>query len=206
MSNEAIKAKLTEYDSIVLIDRSGSMAGPAKGYTDRWTQAKEITIGIATLAAQVDEDGITVITFGGSFNPSSDVRDGLKDASAVAALFGERGPNGGTPTAEALEAAFAKKFAAGKKAVIVVVTDGEPNDKSGVEKAIVAATQKLTTADEIKILFIQVGDDSATSAWLSSLDNSLSGAKFDIVNAIAFKDADGLSAEDLLARALDDTH
>lgn len=199
-------AKLTEYDSIVCIDRSGSMGGAAKGFANRWAAAKELTIGIATLAATVDEDGITVIQFGGTFNPSRDVQDGVKDAATVADIFTKNGPGGSTPTAEALDAAFAKKFASGKKAIIFVVTDGEPNDQNAVKASIINAASKLNAADEIRVQFLQVGDDAGAARYLDSLDNSLTGAKFDIVNAITFKDADGLSAENLFERALEDSH
>lgn len=202
--NEALKAKLSEYDSIILIDRSGSMGDPAKGFSSRWVQAEEITKGLASLASQVDEDGITVITFGGTFNPSNDVVDGVK-ADAVTAIFAGRGPGGGTPTADALQAAFDKKFASGKKAVVICVTDGTPNDKGAVEKAIKDAAGKLDDASGIRVLFLQVGDDASAASWLGELDN-LSGAKFDIVNTISHKDADGLSPEALFDRALNDTH
>lgn len=199
-------AKLTEYDSIVCIDRSGSMGGPAKGFANRWAAAKELTIGIATLAATVDDDGITVIQFGGTFNPSRDVLDGVKDAAQVAEIFTQHSPGGSTPTAEALDAAFAKKFASGKKAIIFVVTDGEPNDAGAVKTSILNAARKLNDASEIRVIFLQVGDDGAAAKYLDDLDNHLTGAKFDIVNAITFKDADGLSAENLFERALEDSH
>lgn len=200
------KAKLTEYDTILLVDRSGSMAGPAKGFSNRWKQAQEITIGIASLAAQVDEDGITVIQFGGTFTPGRDVADGIKDSAQVADLFASNSPGGSTPTTEALQAAFAKKFASGKKAIVICVTDGEPNDAAGVARAIVEASSKLADASEIRILFLQVGDDAGAARYLDGLDNSLTGAKFDIVNAITFQNADGLTPEALFERALSDTH
>lgn len=200
------RAKLTEYDSIVCIDRSGSMSGPAKGFKDRWAAAKELTIGLATLAATVDDDGITVIQFGGTFNAAKDVIDGVKDAAAVADIFTSHSPGGSTPLADALQAAFAKKFASGKKAIIFVVTDGEPNDPIAVKNAIFDAAKKLNDASEIRVMFLQVGDDSGAAKYLDDLDNHLTGAKFDIVNAITFKDADGVTAEDLFARAIEDTH
>jgi len=200
------KQVLTEYDTILLVDRSGSMAGAAKGFSSRWKQAEEITIGIAGLAAQVDEDGITLVQFGGTFNASRDVTDGVKDASKVAELFSQNSPASSTPTAEALQAAFDKKFASGKKAIIIVVTDGVPNDTGAVGSTIAKATQKLNDATEIRILFLQVGDDAGAAKWLESLDNSISGAKFDIVNAITFEKADGLTPEALFERAISDSH
>lgn len=200
------QAKLTEYDTIVLVDRSGSMGSAAKGFPTRWAAAKELTIGLATLAAKVDEDGITVIQFGGTFVPTRDVIDGVKDATTVAEIWNQHSPGGSTPTAEALDAAFAKKFASGKKAIIFVVTDGEPNDANAVRASIIAAAGKLNDASEIRVCFVQVGDDPSAAKYLDSLDNALTGAKFDIVNAITFKDADGLSPDDLFERALGDTH
>lgn len=200
------KARLTEYDSILLVDKSGSMAEPAPGFGTRWGQARELTVGIATFAAQVDEDGITVIPFGGGFNPASDVIDGVKDAAAVSELFSKYSPAGTTPTAEALQAAFDKKFASGKKAIIICVTDGVPNDAQAVKKVIVDASQKLADASDVRVLFLQVGNDAGAAAFLDDLDNNLTGAKFDIVNAISFKGADGLTVEQLFERAIEDSH
>lgn len=181
------------------------MAGPAAGFASRWAQAQEITTGIAGLAQQVDEDGITLIAFGGSFKPDRDVKDGVK-MDAVSALFGGFSPGGSTPLAEALTAAFSKKFSGGKKAVIFVITDGVPDDQSTVKASITSAASKLETADEIRVLLLQVGDDRGAAAYLDSLDNNLKGAKFDIVNAIGFGEANKLSPEELYDRAISDTH
>lgn len=199
------RAKLTEYDTIVCVDRSGSMASPAQGFASRWEQAKEITTGIAGLAQQVDEDGITLIAFGGNFKPSRDVVDGVR-LEAVASLFSSQSPGGSTPLAEALEAAFAKKFGAGKKAVVFVITDGVPDNQDTVKSAIIGAASKLGDASEIRVLFLQVGDDRSAASYLDSLDNNLNGVKFDIVNAVGFAEANGLTADELYDRAISDTH
>lgn len=198
------RATLTEYDTIVCVDRSGSMAGPAKGFASRWDQAKEITYGLAGLAQQVDDDGITLIPFGGKFD-ATEIKDGVK-MDAVANLFGKQSPGGSTPMAQALSSAFEKKFTGSKKAVIFVITDGEPDNKDAVAAAIKAATSKIPDATHIRLLFLQVGDDKAAAAYLDSLDNDLKGAKFDIVNTIGFADANGLSPDDLYSRAISDSH
>lgn len=199
------RATLTEYDTMVCVDRSGSMANSAKGFASRWDQAREITTGLAGLAQQVDDDGITLITFGGKFDPSRDVKDGVR-LDAVANLFGSQTPAGSTPMAEALEAAFQKKFAAGKKAVVFVITDGEPDDKGRVASAIKAAAAKIPDGSHIRMCFLQVGEDKGAAAYLDSLDTQLSGVKFDIVNTIGFAEANGLSPDDLYSRAISDSH
>ncbi len=51
---------------------------------------------------------------------------------------------------------------------ILVITDGEPSDKSEVEKVIINATKKYMRRDEdLSITFIQIGDDAAATAWLT---------------------------------------
>lgn len=199
-------ATLTEYDTIVCVDRSGSMANPAKGFASRWEQAREITTGIAGLAQQVDDDGITLISFGGKFDQARDVTDGVR-IDAVAKLFSTQSPGGSTPLGDALSAAFAKKFSNGnKKAVVFIITDGEPDNKDAVASAIKNAASRIADASHIRVLFLQVGDDKQAAAYLDSLDSNLTGVKFDIVNAISFADANNLSPDDLYTRAIQDTH
>ncbi len=195
------KAIFTEYDTIVCVDRSGSMGSPCAPHATRWKAAEELTIGLATLAGEVDDDGITLISFGGKV----DMVDGVK-ADAVSSLFSSQSPGGGTPTAEALQAAFDKKFSSNKKAIIFVITDGEPNDRAAVGKTIAAASQKLDDASQIRVQFLQVGDDTGAQKFLNELDASIPGAKFDIVNSIDFKAAAGLQPLDLYNRAVADSH
>lgn len=199
-------AAFTEYDFILCIDRSGSMSYPAKGYASRWEQAKEITAGIAAFAAQVDDDGITVITFGGNnFDPAHDVTDNVK-ADAVFDVFTKNQPGGSTPLHSALAAAFSKHFSSPKKSIVIVVTDGEPTDPGAVARNIINATKSLKDASEIRILFLQVGDDTLATNYLDGLDNHLQGTDYDIVNAITHGSADGLTVPQLMSRALDDSH
>lgn len=206
MDTQELRTKLSEYDSIVLVDRSGSMAGPAKGFTSRWEQAREITTGIAGLASKVDEDGITLITFGGTFNAGRDVKDGITSSADVYNLFDKQSPGGTTPLHSALQAGFDKKFSAGKKAIMFVITDGEPDDQGAVKDCIMKAAAKLNDASEIRILFLQVGDDRGAAAYLEALDNHLDGAKFDIVNSIGFGEANTITADELFERAISDSH
>lgn len=193
------KAIFTEYDTIVCVDRSGSMGSPLGGST-RWAKAAELTAGIAALAQEVDDDGITLIAFGGKI----DTTDGVM-ADKVMSLFAV-GPSGGTPTAEALQAAFDKKMSSSKKAIIFVITDGEPNDQGAVKKVIAEVTKKIPDASHIRIQFVQVGDDPGAQKFLNDLDNSIPGAVFDIVNTVDFTEANNLDALALYNRAVADSH
>lgn len=199
------QALLTEYNTYVLVDKSGSMNLKAEGFPTRWDQAREITTGIAGLAQKVDEDGITLISFGGTFKKDRDVQDGVR-VDSVAKLFNSQTPNGSTPLHNALDAAFEHKFQVGKKAVIFVIGDGEPDDKDAVQAAIKRAASRIGDASQIRILFLQVGNEEAASKYLKGLDTDLKGAKFDIVNTVDYQTANGLTPDELYDRAINDTH
>lgn len=195
------QAQASEYDFIILVDKSGSMGERSTkmaGKT-RWEEAQEFTESFARFAEQTDEDGITVITFSGS--PT--VYDGVK-ADKVHEVFTTCRPGGSTNLAPALEEAFKKKFTANKKALIMVVTDGEANDPDKVKSSIIAAANKLNKDDEIGIQFVQIGEDPSAAKFLNDLDDKLSSAKFDIVNALTREEAEGYSMEQLLWLAVND--
>lgn len=188
-----------EFDYILLVDKSGSMGSPStrlEGKT-RWQEVQEFTEQFARYAEQYDDDGLTVI----SFNSHVTVQDGVK-ADAVHELFTKEGPGGSTNLAEALDAAWAKKWASPKKAIVVVVTDGEPNSQTAVEQSIIGATNKIESDSQLNVLFIQVGEDPAAAKYLDHLDNSLKGAKWDIVNTMSEDDAESLSIGQLLYQAV----
>ncbi len=188
-----------EYDYILLVDKSGSMGSPStklEGRT-RWQEAQEFTEQFARFAETVDDDGITLI----KFNSNATVWDGVK-ADKVHDLFTSGSPGGSTNLSAALDAAFAKKFGSSKKAIVVVVTDGAPDSQSAVEKSIIAATGKVENASQLNVLFVQIGEDQGAADFLDHLDNSLSGAKYDIVNTLSSTVAGTLSMEQLLFQAV----
>lgn len=189
-----------EYDYILCVDQSGSMGSPStrmEGKT-RWQEAQEFTEGLARFAETVDDDGLTVIKFNSSIN----TYDGVK-ADSVHELFTKNQPSGSTNLAAALDAAFAKKFASSKKAIIFCLTDGEPDSQTAVEKSIIAASNKLENASQINLVFIQIGDDPTVAKFLDHLDNELTGkAKYDIVNSMDRVTAESINMAQLLYQAV----
>lgn len=192
-------AQAKEFDYILLVDQSSSMDDPSTVIEggSKWDEAKEFTRGFAHYAEQHDDDGITLIKF------SSAVKsfDGVK-AAAVDDMFQKERPHGTTNLGKALEAAFAKKLSTTKKAIIVCITDGTPDSRSAVESAIVNVTRKIEDATQINLLFVQIGNDSGAAQFLDHLDNSLTGAKYDVVNTMNAVDAGALSMEQLICQAV----
>lgn len=201
---------LQNRDITLVIDKSGSMSvrDCANGKS-RWEAVKESTIALANELQKYDPDGITVIPFAGSFKVHENTTP-----STVESVFAEHRPAGGTVLGPVLQEVFTsylrRKAAGTAKAngeLVLVVTDGTPDDESTVAKAIVAFTKKLDNGDsEFGIQFIQVGQDAHARDFLKRLDDNLTqeGAKFDIVDTMTMDDADNKPLEEILLGALND--
>lgn len=196
-------ATLTEYDFIVAIDTSGSMGEPVKAGSTvtRWESVQEAAMTFIRDIEKMDDDGIGLVLFGGSNVQSF---DGVNSAKAREA-FANNSPRGGTPLAEALTAALNLAGKSAKKDFIIVFTDGVPNDQAAAAQVIRAASNKQESDDALTILFIQVGNDPQATAYLKSLDDSLGGCKFDIVDAKTVEEAEKFSTTaDLIIAAIQD--
>jgi hypothetical protein len=190
----------SEYDFVIGLDASGSMASPSKRYPGktRWQEAQETIFGLASVLAQYDSDGIDVVVFGGSVEVFESVTP-----DKVASVFQQRSPRGSTPLAEAIRKIDALN-GDGKKAVAIIFTDGEPDDRASAEQAIRDAAGKLEKDEDFTILFVQIGDDEGAAKFLAHLDDGLTGAKFDIVDTITAAVADTMEPMDLINKAIND--
>ena len=177
---------LANFDFQILIDTSGSMGSNDTGKVGtRLQRAKESVIGLVGELSQIDEDGIDVIFFGGETVTHV---PNIKSTTDVEAAFNRRA-SGGTPTAEALAKAFEVAGKSDKPDLVIVITDGEPNNRQAVKDTIVTKANTLDTDEELTILFIQIGNDAAAGEFLIDLDDNLN-AKFDIVDTMTQAKAD----------------
>lgn len=193
---------ITNYDYVVLVDFSGSMATVDAGKNDSRIQlVKESLTGLVSELAAVDEDGIDVITFGGELIQH---HSGVKDASIINTIFGGRRVAGGTPTAEALSKAFEVAGKSDKPDFVVVFTDGEPNNRQAVRDVLVKQANGQANDGDLTVLFIQVGNDASAGNFLAELDDGLN-AKFDIVDTVTQAQADAFpTLAALIEKAIND--
>ena len=177
-----------------------------KGGRTRWVAAHESTLALATKCEQLDPDGITIYLFAGRFKRFDNVT-----ASKVTQIFQENDPSGSTDLAAVLKHAtddyFQRKAAGQTKAngeIILVITDGEPDDRKAVMKVIIEASRKMDRDEELGISFIQVGTDPQATRFLKVLDDELesAGAKFDICDTVTMDDMEDLSLTDVLMNAI----
>ncbi|MFB2918473.1 MULTISPECIES: vWA domain-containing protein [Aerosakkonema] len=200
---------MEERDYTLIIDKSGSMSTPDQaGGRSRWETAQESTLALARKCEQFDPDGITVYVFSSRFKRYDNVT-----SSKVAQIFQENDPAGTTNLAGVLQDAtnryFERKAAGQTKAngeIIIVVTDGEPDDRKGVMKAIIEASRRMDRDEELGITMIQVGADATANRFLKALDDELqgAGAKFDICDTVTMDDMADMSLAEVLLNAIND--
>ncbi|BAZ03764.1 vWA domain-containing protein [Calothrix sp. NIES-3974] len=200
---------LENRDYTLIIDKSGSMATPdQKGGKSRWVAAQESTFALAAKCEQFDPDGITVYVFSGKFKRYEDVT-----SSKVSQIFMENDPSGTTDLAGVLKHAtdnyFQRKRAGQTKPngeTILVITDGEPDDRKAVMRVIIETSRQMERDEELAISFIQVGTDPQATRFLKVLDDELqsAGAKFDICDTITMEDIEDMSLSEVLLNAITD--
>ncbi|BAZ54116.1 von Willebrand factor type A [Nostoc sp. NIES-4103] len=200
---------LENRDYTLIIDKSGSMATTdQKGGRSRWVAAQESTLALASKCEQFDPDGITVYVFSGRFKRYENVT-----SSKVAQIFKENEPSGTTDLASVLKHAtddYLQRKTAGQTQpngeTILVVTDGEPDDRKAVMKVIIEASRRIDRDEELAISFIQVGTDQQATRFLKVLDDELqsAGAKFDICDTITMDDMEDLTLSEVLLNAITD--
>ena len=200
---------MSDRDYTLIIDKSGSMSTPDQaGGRTRWQIAQESTIALARKCEEFDPDGITVYVFSGKFKRYDNVT-----TTKVAQIFQENDPAGTTNLGSVLQDAinnyFQRKAAGQTKPngeTILVITDGEPDDRKAVFEIIISATRQMEKDEELGISMIQVGSDPQATKFLKALDDQLQsvGAKFDICDTITLDDLEDMSLADVLMNAITD--
>lgn len=202
--------RLANRDYVLVIDKSGSMqTADTPAGKSRWDYMQESTLAVAHKCQSYDPDGITVVPFAASFKTYENTTP-----EKVQQIFKENEPMGGTVLAPVLKAIFsgylARKKAGQAKAsgeLLLIVTDGQPQDENEVAREIVNFTKQLDSGDdEYGIQFVQVGKDAEASRFLKRLDDDLTkqGAKFDIVDTKTMEELETIGLTEALIAALED--
>lgn len=186
--------ELNKGDNFILCgDVSMSMGTKdCPGGMSRIEYMKEQFTVFAKAASEWDEDGIDLITFGHQIT----VRKNISGDDAVATIAKLSASEGSTDTAGAIKAAFARhKETNSKQTFCMLFTDGEPNDRNAVKKAIVGITNEIQDEHEFALQFLTVGViDPGLKSFLTELDDDLKGAKYDIVDVKALESVDFMAA------------
>lgn len=181
--------EMDKLDFIVVVDHSGSMGARSKYMSgSRLDEVQESVMAMAIVAEKHDDDGLTVI----AFDHRIKTYDGVGSLK-VAVVFKEFPPDGRTNLTGALAAAVDKARESEKEVVVLVYTDGRPNNQDSAMDVIDQAGRTLGRP-KIGLTLIQVGDDPGATRFLKVLDDEM---KVDITATLSAQDAQGLTLHQL---------
>ena len=215
VSGDSPYSFLTQFDTVFLIDDSGSMAGRS------WRETQAALSAITPICTTHDSDGIDIYFLNHRNRAGSNLGGytNVTTAAAVENIFQTVRPLGGTPTGTRLNQILKPYLAEVENSIereshgheatvkplnIIVITDGVPSDD--VESVIVNAAKKLDAYGaepwQVGIQFFQVGREPEAAEDLQELDDALSGAHGvrDMVDTVPWTGDDGqvLTAEGVL--------
>ena len=198
---------LTQFDTVFLIDDSGSMAGRS------WRETSAALSAITPICTTHDANGIDIY-FLNHRNSRADSNLGgytnVTTTAAVENIFQTVRPLGGTPTGTRLNQILKPYLAEVENSIereahgheasvkplnIIVITDGVPSDD--VESVIVNSAKKLDSYGaepwQVGIQFFQVGREPEAADELRELDDALSTAHGvrDMVDTVPWTGDDG---------------
>lgn len=213
-------AFLSSFDTIFLIDDSGSMYGQS------WREVQSVLASITPLCTAHDADGIDVYFLNNRNSRTATASQGkttggytnVRDVGAVNRIFTTVRPSGMTPTGTRLNHILkaylrhyeqAIKRAGGdpdgtdvKPINVIVITDGAASDDP--ESVLLSAAQKLDKLEapphQVGVQFFQVGSERGAAEALRALDDdlaSLGGGVRDMVDTVTFNSRPGSSVSTL---------
>ncbi|KAL9081539.1 MAG: hypothetical protein Q9159_007271, partial [Coniocarpon cinnabarinum] len=174
-------AFLGHFDTVFLIDDSGSMAGRS------WRECSAALEKITPLCTKYDADGIDIHFLNARDEPHF---KNVTDPTTIHEIFNEVRPWGSTPTGVRLNRImkdYIKKLRQAEKAHgdcssvkplnIIVITDGDPSDD--LQSPLINAAHALDDMEDAEpwqmgVQFVQVGEEPEARRLLESLDDDLS--------------------------------
>ncbi|CAZ84328.1 unnamed protein product [Tuber melanosporum] len=195
-------AGLKKFDTVFLIDDSGSMVG------SNWRQTSSALAAIVPICTAQDSDGVDI-----HFLNHDRSHTNVRSADQLQRIFASVTPRGITPTGRRLGFILDEYLMRYKRnrnikpLNVIVITDGEPTDPDRLEKNIVKCARELDNVGakdrQVGVQFFQVGNDEAATESLDELDNALveEHSVRDMVDTVSWKkmnEGNGLTADGIL--------
>ncbi|MBU6454759.1 MAG: hypothetical protein KGS72_23530 [Cyanobacteria bacterium REEB67] len=180
-------AILEKYNITVLLDTSASMnvhASPCETVSKgEWSRQQ-----IYSLASEAEKLSQGAFDFG-IFSSGFQIFPDCTALGVLEALNGVK-PGGGTNLADALQAAIDSRYAKStdKPFLIVVITDALIGNQKKVDDMVVKAAQQARSSGDIKIVFLQIGNETPGRMFVDYLDTQpiTEGAPYDIVSSVTW--------------------
>jgi hypothetical protein len=221
--------KLADHDVVLLIDSSGSMgmmdcpSGSAPGKrglgmlpallgvpfmsTSRWNWCLQQTSEMSRQTQGIYERGITIVLYSTGFRVFQNVT-----LDRLPQIFSQNFPFGTTNLAQPLALQIGEYFrrrtisrGSVKPLIVGIITDGCPTNRRAVVDAIIEATQMMSNAQEVTIIFFLIGGmDFAGERFVHDLSTNLlsKGARFPIVKEVLFSEMQDIGLAKAIAQNL----
>jgi hypothetical protein len=156
----------------------------------RWEWCREQTTRLTEATQNVLDTGFKLVVFSGDAVEYSNV-----GPSAIEAVFRDNIPGGPTHTTHTLNTQFEDYFARrasrgpeAKPLLILMITDGCPEDPPKLCSSILRATRRMDHEGEISLTVLQIGHDQTAAKLIEKLNEPVmsAGAKFKIVTTRSF--------------------
>jgi hypothetical protein len=205
---ERFYRSLAPYKLVVLVDRSDSMKaglGIGPGDISRWTWCEQQLKDLTKFCQGKLAGGITIIPF-------NDVYQVLPNCSSkdLEYMYDNVIPEGSTNIYNPLQAVISEQLrtAAADRIpmLIVILTDGLPNQGDPLDTLIMDATKKLDSPTDLVITFFQIGKTLESDELLERLDKELvsSGASMDIVKCRYFEELLSIGLKQAMLESVED--
>ncbi|KAK2751003.1 hypothetical protein FQN57_000078 [Myotisia sp. PD_48] len=212
---------LRHFNTVFLIDDSGSMLGP------NWKETENALASIAPICTAYDQDGIDIYFLNHRTTSKGGGYYNITQPTVVRKLFSRVIPRGGTPTGmrlreilrpylyECRSSAIGDQYGEVRCTPlnIIVITDGIASDD--LESAVVAAAQELDNLKaapwQLGIQFFQVGNEPGAMEELRELDDNVCARNNvrDIIDTVPWdgkKKHGGLTSDVILKVVLGAVH
>lgn len=193
---------------VVLVDRSDSMKaglGIGPGDISRWTWCEQQLKDLTKFCQGKLAGGITIIPF-------NDVYQVLPNCCSkdLEYMYDNVIPEGSTNIYNPLQAVISEQLrtAAADRVpmLIVILTDGLPNQGDPLDSLIMDATKKIDSPTDLVITFFQIGKTLESDELLERLDKELvsSGASMDIVKCRYFEELLSIGLKQAMLESVED--
>jgi len=148
----------------------------------RWEKAVVGLRGMVKQVSRVDPDGLDIVCFGGSEDPSAKISlyRNVKNVKGVEQMVTSKLPSGPCHMGKAMDFALREAFERGFKkrpTGILVMTAGIPDDKDRLEKSLQEAAERIAKEgykeSPLSVTFIHVGDDKDAEEYMQHLDGNM---------------------------------
>lgn len=194
---------IAKYDLAVLIDISDSMNMElSRGEESKWEWCSKF---VSTFADKVMPSlagrGITTVPFNSTYSIAS-----ACTPAQVVGFFKNIKPIGATDLGSPLQDVLGRFMSSShqRPLLVVVLTDGMSNSGPTAESVLIEFSKRMHTDRDVRVLILEIGEDSVSSAYLKYLDDYLvnDGAKFDFVDVTKFKELKKTTFVEALQKAV----